>query len=414
MKCDEFIKNQDPEIYEFIQKEFTRQTLGLEMIASENYASTAVMEAQGSLFTNKYAEGYPGKRYYGGCEFIDLVENVAIERAKELFKAEHANVQPHSGSQANMAVFMTCLELGDTVLGMDLSQGGHLTHGSSVNFSGKLYNFKSYGVDKDTHLINYDKIEELALKFKPKLIIAGYSAYSRPLDFKRFKEIANKVNAFFHVDMAHFAGLVAAGIHESPVPYADFVTSTTHKTLRGPRGGIILCKDEMKKKLNSQIFPGIQGGPLEHVILAKAIAFGEALKPEFIEYQKQVVQNAKALADTLLKNDFDLVSGGTENHLILVDLTSKKLTGKEAEHALNRAGIIINKNTVPNETLSPFVTSGIRLGTPALTTRGMKENEMNQIGEWLSEVLSNIKNESIGSQIKSKVEALCKDFPIYS
>lgn len=414
MKCDDFVKDQDPEIYDFVQKEFKRQTLGLEMIASENYASPAVMEAQGSIFTNKYAEGYPGKRYYGGCEFIDKVENIAIERAKELFKAEHANVQPHSGSQANMAVFMACLKPGDTVLGMDLSQGGHLTHGSPVNFSGKLYNFASYGVDKDTHLINYDEIEAQALEVKPKLIIAGYSAYSRPLDFKRFRDIADKVGAFLHVDMAHFAGLVAAGVHESPVPYADFVTSTTHKTLRGPRGGIILCKDEMKKKLNSQIFPGIQGGPLEHVILAKAVAFGEALKPDFIEYQKQVVVNAKALAKTLTDQGYELVSGGTDNHLVLVDLTSKALTGKEAEYALDEAGITVNKNTVPNETQSPFVTSGIRLGTPALTTRGMKEPEMIQIGEWINEVLSNINDESKRSQVKSKVEALCKDFPIYS
>ena len=414
MKCDEFIKDQDPEIYDFVQKEFKRQTLGLEMIASENYASPAVMEAQGSIFTNKYAEGYPGKRYYGGCEFIDRVESIAIERAKELFKAEHANVQPHSGSQANMAVFMACLKPGDTVLGMDLSQGGHLTHGSSVNFSGKLYHFESYGVDKKTHLINYDDIEAQALKVKPKLIIAGYSAYSRSLDFKRFREIADKVEAFLHVDMAHFAGLVAAGLHENPVPYADFVTSTTHKTLRGPRGGIILCKEQMKKKLNSQIFPGIQGGPLEHVILAKAVAFGEALKPDFVEYQKQVVNNAKALAKSLNEHGYDLVSGGTDNHLILIDLTSKCLTGKDAEHALDESGITVNKNTVPNETQSPFVTSGIRLGTPALTTRGMKEPEMIQIGEWINEILANINDIAKRSQMKSKVEALCKDFPVYS
>jgi glycine hydroxymethyltransferase len=413
MKCDEFIKEQDPEIYEFVQKEFKRQTLGLEMIASENYASPAVMEAQGSIFTNKYAEGYPGKRYYGGCEFIDKVENIAIERAKKLFGAEHANVQPHSGSQANMAVFMACLKPGDTVLGMDLSQGGHLTHGSPVNFSGKLYNFVSYGVNKETHLIDYEEIEKQALESKPKLIIAGYSAYSRPLDFKRFREIADKVGAYLHVDMAHFAGLVAAGVHESPLPYADFVTSTTHKTLRGPRGGIILCKEEMKKKLNSQIFPGIQGGPLEHVILAKAVAFGEALKPEFKEYQKQVILNAKALAKVLMDQDYDLISGGTDNHLVLVDLTSKGLTGKDAEKALDDAGITVNKNTVPNETQSPFVTSGIRLGTPALTTRGMKENEMIQIGKWIDEVLKNIGDESVLSSVKSKVESLCKDFPIY-
>ena len=313
-----------------------------------------------------------------------------------------------------MAVFMACLKPGDTVLGMDLSQGGHLTHGSPVNFSGKLYNFESYGVDKETHLIDYDAIEAQALEVKPKLMIAGYSAYSRPLDFKRFREIADKVDAYLHVDMAHFAGLVAAGVHESPVPYADFVTSTTHKTLRGPRGGIILCKEEMKKKLNSQIFPGIQGGPLEHVILAKAVAFGEALKPDFVDYQKQVVKNAKALAESLVERGYDLVSGGTDNHLVLVDLTSKGLTGKDAEHALDESGITVNKNTVPNETQSPFVTSGIRLGTPALTTRGMKENEMKQIAEWIDEVLTNISDDAKRADVKSKVEALCADFPIYS
>lgn len=414
MKCDEHVKKQDPEIYDFVTKEFERQTLGLEMIASENYASLAVMEAQGSIFTNKYAEGYPGKRYYGGCEFIDEVENLAIERAKELFKAEHANVQPHSGSQANMAVYMACIEPGDTVLGMDLSQGGHLTHGSKVNFSGKLYNFESYGVDPETHLIDYDKVLEIAKKTQPKLLIAGYSAYTRPLDFKKFREIADEVGAFLHVDMAHFAGLVAGGVHESPVPYADFVTSTTHKTLRGPRGGIILCKAEMQKKLNSQIFPGIQGGPLEHVILAKAIAFKEALRPEFKTYQEQVVKNAKQLATTLLESDFDLVSGGTDNHLILVDLTNKDITGKDAEKALDVAGITVNKNTVPNETKSPFVTSGIRIGTPALTTRGMKEKEMQLIGAMINKAIQCANDEAKLAEIKKDVISLCNDFPIYS
>lgn len=414
MKCNEHVKTQDPEIFEFVSKEFERQTLGLEMIASENYASPAVMEAQGSIFTNKYAEGYPGKRYYGGCEFIDEVENLAIERAKELFQAEHANVQPHSGSQANMAVYMACINPGDTVLGMDLSQGGHLTHGSKVNFSGKLYNFESYGVDANTHLINYDEILKVAHKTKPKLIIAGYSAYTRPLDFKKFREIADEVGAYLHVDMAHFAGLVAGGVHDSPVPYADFVTSTTHKTLRGPRGGIILCKSEMQKKLNSQIFPGIQGGPLEHVILAKAVAFKEALKPEFKVYQQQVVKNAKQLATTLLENDFKLVSGGTDNHLVLVDLTNKDITGKDAEKALDIAGITVNKNTVPNETKSPFVTSGIRIGTPALTTRGMKENEMALIGEMISKAITNSTDDKKLTEIKKDVISICKDFPVYS
>jgi len=414
VKCENTVKNQDPELYGYVQQEFERQTLGLEMIASENYASAAVMEAQGSIFTNKYAEGYPGKRYYGGCEFIDKVEALAIERAKKLFGAEHANVQPHSGSGANMAVFMACLKPGDKVLGMDLNQGGHLTHGSPVNFSGKLYDFEVYGVDKETHLINYDLLEEQALKVKPKLIIAGYSAYPRSLDFKRFREIADKVDAYLHVDMAHFAGLVAAGIHESPVPYADFVTSTTHKTLRGPRGGIILCRDEMKKKLNSQIFPGIQGGPLEHVILAKAVAFGEALKPEFLDYQKQVVNNAKALAKSLVDHGYGLVSGGTDNHLVLVDLSSKGITGKLAEESLDKAAITVNKNTVPDEKLSPFVTSGVRLGTPALTTRGMKESEMSVIGDLIHKVLSNPEDASVLEDVKNKVVSLCKDFPIYA
>lgn len=407
------IKDTDPEAFEFVKQEYDRQTKGLEMIASENYASLAVMEAQGSIFTNKYAEGYPGKRYYGGCEFIDKAEDLAIERAKKLFKAEHANVQPHSGSQANMAVYLSCLNIGDTVLGMDLSQGGHLTHGSPVNFSGKLYNFVSYGIDSETHLIDYDRVRKLAQANKPKLIIAGYSAYPRILDFKAFREIADEVGALLHVDMAHFAGLVAANVHPSPVPFADFVTSTTHKTLRGPRGGIILTRQDRAKSVNSQIFPGIQGGPLEHAILGKTIAFGEALQPSFIDYQKQVLINAKQLASTLLDGGLDLVSGGTDNHLILIDLTSKSITGKECEKALDMAGITVNKNTVPNEKLSPFVTSGIRIGTPALTTRGMKEKEMISIGELMLKVISNSSDQNTISEVRNSVESLCKDFPIY-
>ncbi len=408
------IKATDPEAHEFLMQELQRQTHGLEMIASENYASLSVMEAQGSIFTNKYAEGYPGKRYYGGCEYIDKAENLAIHRAKKLFHAEHVNVQPHSGSQANMAVYMTCVEPGDTVLGMDLSQGGHLTHGSKVNFSGKLYNFTSYGLNPETHLIDYEEILKIAKKCKPKLIIAGYSAYPRSLDFKKFREIAHEVGAFLHVDMAHFAGLVAAKVHENPVPYADFVTTTTHKTLRGPRGGMILCKEKYAKKLNSQIFPGIQGGPLEHSILAKAIAFGEALKPEFKTYQKQVIKNAKILSKELIKSGLSLISNGTDNHLILVDLTNTGVTGKKAEEVLHKARITVNKNTIPNEQKSPFVTSGIRLGTPAITTRGMSECEMVTIAGFISEVIKNHVNDDILNIIHEKVTTLCKDFPIYN
>ncbi len=408
------IKETDPQAYEFLKKEFVRQTDGLEMIASENYASLAVMEAQGSVFTNKYAEGYPGKRYYGGCEFIDQAEDLAIQRAKEIFGAEHVNVQPHSGSGANMAVYMAAVEPGDTILGMDLSQGGHLTHGSKVNFSGKLYKFVSYGINPETHLLDYDEILKIAKETKPKLIIAGYSAYPRVLDFKKFREIADEVGALLHVDMAHFAGLVAAKVHPSPIPYADFVTSTTHKTLRGPRGGIILCKEKYAKKLNSQIFPGIQGGPLEHAILGKAVAFGEALKPDFIDYQKQVLKNAKVLGECLSEKGYALVSGGTDNHLLLIDLTNKNITGKDAEKALDLAGITVNKNTVPNEQRSPFVTSGIRIGTPALTTRGMKEEQMKLIATLMDEVLSDIENESVLKDVHTRVKALCLDFPIYS
>lgn len=413
MKYD-LVKKNDPEAFKFLDKELYRQTYGLEMIASENYASPAVMEAQGSIFTNKYAEGYPGKRYYGGCEFIDGAESLAIERAKKLFGAEHANVQPHSGSQANMAVYMAALDIGDTVLGMDLSQGGHLTHGSKVNFSGKNYNFVSYGVDPETHLINYDEVFKLAKKHKPKLVVAGYSAYPRELDFKKFREICDEVGALLHVDMAHFAGLVAAQVHPSPLPYADFVTTTTHKTLRGPRGGMILCKEKYAKKLNSQIFPGIQGGPLEHVILAKAVAFGEALQDDFVDYQKRVVFNAKVLGEELLKKGFKLVSGGTDNHLLLADLTPFDITGKEAEEALDKAAITVNKNTIPNEQRSPFVTSGIRIGTPALTTRGMGEEEMRAIAGMIDRVVKKPSDESVLNEVKKEVEALCEKFPLYS
>ena len=407
------VESQDPELYGIMQKELDRQEYGLEMIASENYTSKAVMEAQGSVLTNKYAEGYPGKRYYGGCEFVDQAETLAIDRAKKIFGCEHANVQPHSGSSANMAVYLAEMKAGDKVLGMDLSHGGHLTHGSPVNFSGLLFDAASYGLDPNTGLINYDQIMETAKKEKPKMVIAGYSAYPRTLDFKKFREIADEVGAALLVDMAHFAGLVAGEAHPSPVPYADYVTSTTHKTLRGPRGGVILCTSEKAKKLNSRIFPGIQGGPLEHVIAAKAVAFGEILKTDFKSYCQQVVLNAKSLAEGLQSQGIDLVTGGTDNHLILADLTSLDVTGKDAELALDHAGITVNKNTVPNETRSPFVTSGIRVGTPALTTRGMKEREMKLVAEWISQVVKNPTDESKIQSIRGQVRELCTQFPIY-
>lgn len=407
------LEQQDPTLFKYIQQETERQEYGLEMIASENYASRAVMEAQGSVLTNKYAEGYPGKRYYGGCEYVDHAEQLAIDRAKEIFGAEHANVQPHSGSQANMAVYLAAVKAGDTILGMDLAHGGHLTHGSPVNFSGTLFHAVHYGLDAKTGRLNYDQIRDTAKKHKPRLLIAGYSAYPRQLDFSLFRQIADEVGATLLVDMAHFAGLVAAGEHPSPIPHAHYVTSTTHKTLRGPRGGLILCTNELAKNLNSKIFPGIQGGPLEHVIAAKAVAFGEALKPEFKTYTKQVVKNAKALAQSLLDEGFELVTGGTDNHLMLVDLSLRTITGKEAEAALDRAGITVNKNTVPNEKRSPFVTSGVRIGTPALTTRGMKEAEMKIIGAWISQVLNDHGNESLLSKIKAQVRELCLKFPIY-
>ena len=408
----------DPEIFKLIQQEAIRQSEGLEMIASENYTSLAVMQAQGSILTNKYAEGYPFKRYYGGCHFVDGVETLAIERAKKLFSVKYANVQPHAGSQANMAVYLAALKAGETILGMDLSHGGHLTHGSPVNFSGLLFKVASYKLDESTGLLNYDTIRKTALETKPKLIIAGYSAYPRFLDFIKFREIATEVGAELLVDMAHFAGLVATGHHSSPIPYADYITSTTHKTLRGPRGGLILTNSEEKAKLvNSRIFPGIQGGPLEHVIAGKAVAFGEALQPEFKTYIDQVLKNAKVLAESLKSLGFSLVTGGTDNHLMLVDLSQSKayenLTGKIAEIALDEAGITVNKNTVPNEKRSPFVTSGIRIGTPALTTRGMKETEMKKIAGWISHILKNPEDTILKNKIKMEVKELCQSFSIY-
>ena len=407
----ENIKREDKEIYDLIEKELNRQRNGIELIASENIVSPAVMEAMGSYLTNKYAEGYPGKRYYGGCHVVDEIEQIAIDRAKELFGAEHANVQPHSGSQANMAVYFSVLEPGDTVMGMDLSNGGHLTHGSPVNFSGRLYNFVPYGVDKETEMLDYENIRKIALECKPKLIVAGASAYSRIIDFPKLREIADEVGSLLMVDMAHIAGLVAAGVHPSPVPYCDFVTTTTHKTLRGPRGGLILCKEKYAKLLNKNIFPGIQGGPLEHIIAAKAVCFKEALSPEFKEYAKAVVENCKELADQLMKRGFKIVSGGTDNHVFLVDLNNKDVTGKEAESLLDSIGITANKNTVPNETRSPFVTSGIRIGTAAITTRGFKKEDMAEIADIMNKAIAH-KDEDLSS-LKARVEALCKKYPLY-
>ena len=406
------LKNEDKEICELMEKELKRQEEGIELIASENFTSKAVMEAMGSHLTNKYAEGYPGKRYYGGCGVVDQVEEIARNRAKELFGAEHVNVQPHSGSQANMAVYFTILKPGDTVLGMDLSHGGHLTHGSPVNFSGKLFNFVSYGVDSETERIDYKNVRDLALKHKPKLIVAGASAYSRVIDFKKLREICDEVNAYFMVDMAHIAGLVAAGEHPSPVPYADFVTSTTHKTLRGPRGGLILCKEKYAKDLDKNIFPGMQGGPLMHVIAAKAVCFKEALDPSFKTYMKNVVLNCKVLGEELVKYGFKLVSNGTDNHLILVDLTNKNITGKDAEILLDNIGITVNKNTVPNETRSPFVTSGIRIGTAAVTTRGFDAEAMKEIASIINEAIEN--KDSDLSKLKIRVKTLCAKYPLYT
>ncbi|HEH8364048.1 TPA: serine hydroxymethyltransferase [Staphylococcus aureus] len=409
-----YITKQDKVIAEAIEREFQRQNSNIELIASENFVSEAVMEAQGSVLTNKYAEGYPGRRYYGGCEFVDVTESIAIDRAKALFGAEHVNVQPHSGSQANMAVYLVALEMGDTVLGMNLSHGGHLTHGAPVNFSGKFYNFVEYGVDKDTERINYDEVRKLALEHKPKLIVAGASAYSRTIDFKKFKEIADEVNAKLMVDMAHIAGLVAAGLHPNPVEYADFVTTTTHKTLRGPRGGMILCKEEYKKDIDKTIFPGIQGGPLEHVIAAKAVAFGEALENNFKTYQQQVVKNAKVLAEALINEGFRIVSGGTDNHLVAVDVKgSIGLTGKEAEETLDSVGFTCNKNTIPFDQEKPFVTSGIRLGTPAATTRGFDEKALEEVAKIISLALKNSKDEEKLQQAKERVAKLTAEYPLY-
>ena len=408
------LKTVDPEIQKAIDQELSRQREKLEMIASENIVSTAVMQAQGSILTNKYAEGYPGKRYYGGCEYVDIVEQLAIDRAKKLFGAEYANVQPHSGAQANTAVYFALLQPGDTILGMNLTDGGHLTHGSPVNISGKYFKIIPYGVDKETERIDYDELERLAKEHQPKLIVGGASAYSRVIDFERMAQIAKSVGAYLMVDMAHIAGLVAAGLHPSPVPYADVVTTTTHKTLRGPRGGLILCRDaEFGKQFNKAIFPGIQGGPLMHVVAAKAVAFKEALSDEFKVYQQQVLDNAKALADELVKKGFRIVSGGTDNHLMLVDLRSKNITGKEAQFLLDEIGITANRNTIPFEPLSPFVTSGIRLGTPALTTRGLKEEDIREVADIIADVIENREDSAVIEAAKAKVQAICKKFPLY-
>lgn len=409
-----FLKDTDIDVYNAIEKELARQENGLELIASENFVSESVMEAVGSAMTNKYAEGYPNKRYYGGCDFVDIVESLAIERAKELFGAKFANVQPHSGSQANMAAYRSLIDLGDCILGMRLDHGGHLTHGKNVNFSGSDYRVVSYSVKKDDELIDYEEIRKLALENHPKLIVAGASAYPRTIDFKKFREIADEVGAYLVVDMAHIAGLVATGLHPSPVPYAHITTSTTHKTLRGPRGGLILTNDEeIAKKIDKIIFPGIQGGPLMHVIAGKAVAFKEALSPEFKKYQEQVVKNAKTLADTLIKNKVRVVSGGTDNHLILVDLTSLNITGKDAEKTLEKVHITVNKNGIPYDTKSPFITSGIRLGTPALTTRGMKEEEMVLIGNLIVKALQNSNNVEVLQSVVEEISILCKKFPLY-
>ena len=404
----------DPEVAQAIRQETERQEYNLELIASENFVSEAVLEAQGSVLTNKYAEGYPGKRYYGGCHYVDVVENLAIDRAKQLFGADHVNVQPHSGSQANMAVYYALLQPGDTILGMNLSHGGHLTHGSPVNFSGRFFNVIPYGVSRETETIDYDEVERLAVEHKPKLIVVGASAYPRIIDFPAFRAIADKVGAKVMVDMAHFAGLVAAGYHPNPVPYAEFVTTTTHKTLRGPRGGMILCREEFAKVINSNIFPGIQGGPLMHVIAAKAVAFKEALTPAFKEYQGQIVNNAKKLAECLVAKGFRLTSGGTDNHLMLLNLSETELTGKVAEEALDKAGITVNKNTVPFETRSPFVTSGIRIGTPAATSHGLKEPEMELVAGFIADALTDPTNETKLASIKGEVNLLMKRFPLYT
>jgi glycine hydroxymethyltransferase len=409
-----YLRKVDPEIWEAIRRETEREAFKLELIASENFVSEAVLETCGSVMTNKYAEGYPGRRYYGGCEFVDIGESLAISRAKEIFGADHVNVQPHSGAQANMAVYLGVLKPGDTLLGMNLSHGGHLTHGSPVNFSGKLYSVIHYGVDKETEQVDFEELRRLALEHKPKLIIVGASAYPRILDFEKFREIADEAGCMLMADIAHIAGLVAAGLHPSPIPHSEFVTTTTHKTLRGPRGGMIMCKAEFAKQIDSAVFPGTQGGPLMHIIAAKAVAFKEAQGEGFREYQRQIVKNARSLATTLQKRKFRIVSGGTDTHLMLVDLRDRDITGKEAEEALERAGITVNKNTIPFETRSPFVTSGIRIGTPAVTTRGMREQEMERIGDMIADVLEDINNEKLLHAIESDVRDLCMRFPLYS
>jgi glycine hydroxymethyltransferase len=408
-----FLEKVDPKVSQAIDLETRRQAGKIELIASENFVSEAVLEAQGSVMTNKYAEGYPGKRYYGGCEFVDIVESLAIERCKQLFGADHINVQPHSGTQANMAVYFAAVQPGDTILGMNLSHGGHLSHGSPANFSGKLYKIIPYGVSKDTETIDYDEVEKLAKEHKPKMIIVGASAYPRVLDFQRFRKIADEVGAVIMADIAHIAGLVCTGLHPSPVPVCEYVTSTTHKTLRGPRGGLIMCKEAYAKTLNSRVFPGMQGGPLMHIIAAKAVAFQEALLPEFKEYQKQIIKNAQAMSDELKNQGFRIVSGGTDNHLMLVDLTAKGVTGKDAQEALDRAAITVNKNGIPFDTQGPQVTSGIRIGTPAVTTRGMKEGEMRLIASYIADVIKNINNEQNIQAIAEKVKTLCARFPLY-
>ena len=425
-----YIKKTDPELFNILEKELDREESTIELIASENFTSQAVMEMTGGVMTNKYAEGYPGKRYYGGCEIVDQAENIARDRLKKLFKAEYANVQPHSGSQANMAVFMTFLNPGDTVLGLDLAHGGHLTHGSHVNFSGQLYNFISYHVDKKTGRVDFNEVVQLAKKNKPKLIICGGSAYPRFVEFEKFREIADKVGAFLMADVAHPSGLIAGGVHPSPIPYCDIVTSTTHKTLRGPRGGIIMMgKDfenpwkkvapksgrvkQVSELIDTTVMPGIQGGPLMHVIAAKAIAFGEALKPDFRNYTQKIVENAKIMADEFIKREYNLVSGGTDTHVMLIDLSNKNINGKQAEIALGKAGIALNKNMVPFDTRSPFITSGIRIGTPAITTRGMGKEEMIQIVDWINEIIENPENDMIADGIKKEVGSLCSEFKIY-
>lgn len=412
MKFFDELSAYDNEVYSACESELERQQRNIELIASENIVSKAVLLAAGSVLTNKYAEGYPSKRYYGGCQCVDVVEEIARNRAKELFEAEHVNVQPHSGANANLAVFFALLNPGDTVMGMNLQQGGHLSHGSPVNISGKYFNVVPYGVDEVTAKIDYDEMERIALECKPKLIVAGASAYSRVIDFPRCREIADKVGAYLMVDMAHIAGLVAAGVHPSPVPYADIVTTTTHKTLRGPRGGMILCKEQFAKQIDKAVFPGTQGGPLMHIIAAKAVALGEALTDEFKAYQKQVVKNASTLADALMKNGIDIVSGGTDNHLMLLDLRNKGITGKELEHRLDEVRITANKNTIPNDPQSPFVTSGLRIGTPAVTTRGFKEPEMELIAGWISDVINDFDENK--DRVLSEVQSLCEKFPLYS